>query len=686
MQIKHKLCWIVFLSLSFIFGFSCNHQNQNREAMDSTNYLTTLVDSSIKPGYDFNKFSTGNWLKRNPIPEDESSWGVFQVIPAEILGRIRKINEEAIQSNATAGSAIQKIGDFWLSGMDTFQVENLGISPLSEDLNHIDSIKDMSQFIKQIAYLHSIGVPILFDAGIYQDEKSSSHYKLHFSQGGIGLPSRDYYLENDTRTTNIREAYKVHLQNMFRLLGDSDAVAVTNSSIVMSIENALASASRKLADLRDPYKNYHKFSLKEIQNSYSTINWDLYFTSSGIQKVDSIIVGQPEFFKQLNSILKKESLSNWKIYLRWHLIHKYADYLNEAVASEHFRFYGKILNGKEKQKPRWKRVLQEQESYLGDALGQLYIKKYYSPELKARHEKLVEDIVYAYRDRIKNLEWMQDSTKQKALAKLNAITKKVGYPDKWKDYSSFNISKASYFNNVKQGNIWLREYAIAKLFKPVDKLEWEMTPQTYNAYYNPSNNEIVLPAAAFIVPGIPEDQVDDAILYAYAGGSTVGHELTHAFDDQGSQFDASGNLQDWWTETDKNQFKQRCSKIVTQFNNFVVLDSLYINGEATQGENIADLGGILVGLDAFKKTKQYQDQISIGGYTPLQRYFFGWSISWLGHMRDEMIALRVKIDVHAPPFLRINGPIVNVPEWYDAFQIQASDKMFVKEEDRVKIW
>ncbi len=684
MSFKNKICSLIGLAILVLS--SCKQKEQTTEVRDFTNYLNEFVDTSIQPGNDFNKYSTGTWLKNNPIPSDESMWGVFQIIPDEIQTRLRGINEEAIQKNPAMGTAAQKIADFWLSGLDTISIEKQGIDSLKVYLERIDHIKDINALIEETGKLHFISVPVLFSNYIAQDEKISSQYRLHLNQGGLGLPDRDYYFDNDERTRNIRNEYVLHLSKMFSFLGENESNLNQISASIMNIETALAGSSRKLADLRDPYKNYNKMAVNDLNKLIPVLKHEIYFPNSGIKQIDSLIVGQPEFFMKLNELLTKTSLADWKHYFKWHLLHAYADYLNAKIQNEHFHFYKTILAGAEKQKPRWKRILQSQENYLGDALGQLYVNKYYSTALKSRHEKLVDDIISAYQERIKKLEWMTDSTREKTLHKLNSILKKVGYPEKWKDYSNYTVQKTSYAMNVMHGNEWSSAYSISKLYRPVDKKEWDMTPQTYNAYYNPSNNEIVLPAAAFIVPGLPEDKVDDAILYSYAGGSTIGHELTHAFDDQGSQFDANGNLRDWWSKEDKEKFKARCKKIVDQFNTYTVLDSIHINGDATQGENIADLGGILVGLDAFKKTNQYKEGKRIGGYTPLQRYFFGWSLSWVGQMRDAVLALRVKTDVHSPTFLRINGPIVNVDDWYDAFQIKPEHKMYVKPDDRVRIW
>jgi putative endopeptidase len=411
-----------------------------------------------------------------------------------------------------------------------------------------------------------------------------------------------------------------------------------------------------------------------------------FFERVGTRQADSVIVGQPEFLQQVDKSLRSESIENWKTYLLWNLINTFADKLSHEFDQQNFRFFGTVMNGVEKQRPRWKRVLNAEEAAMGFMLGELYVKKYFSPAVRERYDKMVDYTLAAYKERIEKLDWMSDSTKQKAYTKLGTVVKKVGYPDKWRDYSALEIDRSSYVRNVIRANKWATDYYLARLGKPVDRTEWEMTPQTWNAYYNPSNNEIVLPAAAFIVPGMADSLVDDAIMYGYAAGSTIGHEITHGFDDQGSQFDAQGNLKEWWTAEDREKFRQRCQGIIDQFNNYVVLDSLHINGDATQGENIADLGGMLIGLDAFKKTDQYKEGKVIGGFTPVQRYFLGYALAWYGHFREATIAMRVKTDVHSPNFLRVNGPVVNADDWYTAFNIQPTDKMYVPDSMRVRIW
>ena len=410
------------------------------------------------------------------------------------------------------------------------------------------------------------------------------------------------------------------------------------------------------------------------------------FSTMNIKNVDSVIVGQPEFYTQVEHELKSTGIDDWKTYLRWNLVASFAPYLSKDFDLEQFHFNGVILSGVKTQRPRWKRVLDNQENYLGDALGQLYVQNYYSPATKERYVKLTENVMEAYKEHIEKLDWMSDSTKTKALAKLATVRKKVGYPDKWRDYSSMNISRSSYVENIIEGNKWYYNYYLDKLGKPVDREEWEMTPQTYNAYYNPSNNEIVLPAAAFIIPGFADSLVDDAVVYGYAGASTIGHEITHGFDDQGRQFDADGNLTDWWSKEDAEKFDQRAKMYIDQYDNYVVLDSMHVNGKASLGENIADLGGVAIAIDAFKKTDQYKKGEKINGLTPVQRYFMGYALGWLHQQRDESLANQIMTDVHAPPFLRVNGPMANIPEFYEAFGVKEGNGMWRADSQRVKIW
>jgi putative endopeptidase len=675
------------LALSLALGVSaCNSSQEKKTTATFADPLVANMDSTLNPGDDFFKYACGTWLKNNPIPSTEKSWGIWSLVQDETYDRMRRISEDAGKRHATDGTAEQKIGDFYFVGMDTLTIEKQGITPLQPELDRIGNIKSLNDLQEVLALYHTYGIGPLFGAYIYQDEKNSEKQMLHLYQSGLGLPDRDYYFNNDARTTNIRNEYIKHLAKMFTLMGDDSTLASKNANVVMSIEKNLAKSSRKLEALRDPYENYNKMAAANMKSLTSSINWPKLFTDMHMRDIDTVIVGQPEFFKEVDRSLKAISINDWKTYLRWNLIGTFSPYLSSTFDKANFEFNGKVLSGVKAQRPRWKRILDVQEGAMGDLLGQLYVKKYVSPAIKKRYQDLTNNIFGAYSERIKSLSWMSDSTKTKAIEKLNSVTTKVAYPDKWRDYSKLEIDRSSYVQNVIRANVWSYDYMVNKLGKPVDRTEWDMTPQTYNAYYNPSNNEIVLPAAIFIIPGLADTLADDAIIYGYAGASTIGHEITHGFDDQGRQFDDKGNLRNWWTSSDETEFANRAKLIIQQFNDFTVLDSMHVNGEATQGENIADLGGVVLGLEAFKKTEQYKSGKKINGLTPTQRYFLGYALSWLGHMRDETLAMRIMTDVHAPNFLRINGPVVNIDEFYEAFNIKPTDKIYRADSLRVKIW
>ncbi|WP_337042136.1 M13 family metallopeptidase [Emticicia sp. 17c] len=648
--------------------------------------LAEVVDTTVSPKDDFFKYAVGTWLKNNPIPASESAWGIGSLVQDETYKRLRTISEESAKGSTSAGSSEQKIGDFWFTGMDSVSIEKQGINPIKADLDRIAAIKDINGVLNEVALQHTYGIGTLFGAYIFQDEKNSEEQALHLYQGGLGLPDRDYYFNTDTRTANIRKEYKAHLQRMFKLLGNDEATATQNAEKVYALEEKLAKNSRKIEALRDPYKNYNKMDLAALEKLAPSMKFKDLFTAMQTPQVKSAIVGQPEFYTAVENLLKTTPIDTWKAYLNWHFVSSFASELSSPFAKEDFYFYRTVLRGVKEMKPRWKRVLDSEEQLLGDALGQLFIKNYYSEKTKKRYEELVKNIFSVYKDRIEKSDWMSDSTKKKALLKLSTVMAKVSYPDKWKDFSSLDIKRDSYVQNIIRANKWWYTYTTNKIGKPVDKTEWDMTPQTYNAYYNPSNNEIVLPAAIFFIAGFADEQLDDAIIYAYAGGSTIGHEITHGFDDQGRQFDEKGNLKDWWTKKDAEEYTKRAKGIIEQFDNYVVLDSMHVRGEATQGENIADLGGVVLGLEAFKKTEQYKSGKKISGFTPLQRYFLGYALAWMGHTRDEALANRIMTDVHAPGFLRVNGPVVNIDEFYEAFNIKPGDKMYRAPEKRVKIW
>jgi putative endopeptidase len=649
-------------------------------------YLDQFVDRAADPRNDFWQYSVGAWLKAHPIPASERSWGIAHVIQEDTYQRLRGVSEEAAAGAAARGTSAQKIGDFWYAAMDTATIARQGFAPLDSEFARVAAVRSVGDLTNAVARLQYIGVGALYGLYIFQDERNSDRYAVHLYQGGLGLPDRDYYTDTDDRARTLRREYVAHVGRMFRLLGDDSARAARNAAAVLAIETELAGASRKLAALRDPVKNYNARSVAGLRALTPSIAWREHLARGKITGVDSVIVGQPEFFRQLERSLHAHPVDQWKTYLRWHLANAYASEAGGQFDAEHFHFFGTVLNGTPEQRPRWKRVLDEEEAYLGDALGQLYVARYFSPRTKQRYEKLTEDVFAAFRERIGGLDWMSDATKARALKKLAAVTRKVGYPERWKDYAAYDVDRASFLGNAVRGNAWRSADLIAKLHKPVDRAEWTMTPQTYNAYYNPSNNEIVLPAAIFILPGIADSLVDDAVVYAYAGGTTIGHEITHGFDDQGRQFDEKGNLAEWWTPADAREFKRRAAGIVRQYDEYVAVGDLHVNGEATQGENIADLGGITLGWEAFKKTEQYRRGEPLGGFTPAQRYFLGWALGWMNQIRPENLAVRVKTDVHAPSPFRVIGPVSNMEPFYEAFGVRPGDRMYRPDSVRVRIW
>jgi putative endopeptidase len=671
-----KITLSVFLLSGFIFG----QDNQKGD------FLTAAIDSSVNPGVDFFTYATGTWMKENPIPPTERAWGIGNLVQEETYTRLRKILEEAEATESPEGTNEQKLGDFYFTGMDSDGIERQGISPLQPEMNKINSISNKKELYEAVAYLQREGVDVMFTPYVDQDQMKSDAYALYLWQGGLGLPNRDYYFRNDSRTEKIRNEYKKHIAKMFELLGKNSTAAMADAQAVYGMELFLADSSRKLEDLRDPYANYNKMAVSNVQQLSPAIEWKNLLIAEGALNVDSVVVGQPEFYKQVSAAVDSFSLADWKIYLTWHLLNSFADRLSSPFNAENFHFKGTIMSGVKEQRPRWKRVQDATEGAMGELLGQVYVQKYYSPETKQRYVNLVNNMVAAFAERIKKLDWMSDSTKQKALYKLSKMMKKVGYPDKWKDFSKLSVDRSSYVRNSIHANEFWFDRDINKLGKPVDRTEWDMTPQTYNAYYNPSNNEIVLPAAIFIIPGVPDSLVDDAVVYSYAGASTIGHEMTHGFDDQGRLYDAEGNLSNWWTKEDEEKFDAKTKLMVEQFDNYVVLDSMHINGKATLGENIADLGGLVIGYDAFMKTDQYKEGKSINGLTPSQRFWLGFAYSWLGHARTEAIAQQVMTDVHSPNFLRVNGPLSDIAAFYEAFGIHEGEPMWRPPEKRVKIW
>lgn len=642
--------------------------------------LQSHLNSKVSPSEDFFEYANGGWIQKNPIPADQSGWGIDRVIIDETQKRLKQLSETAASSSQN-GNIEQKIGDFWASAMDEAKIEKQGLGPIAPLLAKIDSIQSIPSLVSVVIELKKIGSMPLFSDFVTQDDKQSDLMAYKLWQGGLGLPEREYYFKDDSATIEIRKKYVDFMNQLLTHLGEKNP----DSRDLLAMETELAQISRKLEDLRDPYANYHKMKISDLSEFGQAISWPDYLRAMGVHSVDSVIVGQPEFFKGLDQILRSHPLSLWKKYLKVRLALSVSEALPDVFDQLEFDFK-KLFSGAKERKPRWKRVIESEEQILGEALGQLYVKRYFTEAAKLRYSKMVEDIRDALKQRIQGLSWMGAATKEKAFQKLAKITKKVGYPDRWKDFSKMKMGRESAFQNLIEGRKWWREHELAKLGKPVDRTEWDMTPQTYNAYYNASNNEIVLPAAIFAVPGVKDEDLDDALVYGYVGASTIGHEITHGFDDEGRQFDAAGNLAPWWTKEDEDKFKERARGMVEQFNAIEPFPGYRLNGKATLGENIADLGGMLLGLEAFKKTKQYQEGKKIAGLLPMQRYFLGYALGWLGHRREEALRNQILTDVHAPAKWRVNAPVQNVEEFYSTFNVKPGSRMHRPDQDRVRIW
>jgi putative endopeptidase len=671
------------LALALILGvYSCNNKEDKNTKPD---VVAVNIDTTTSPSTDFFQFANGGWIKNNPIPGEQSSWGIGNLVIEENNKRLREICEKAASSNAKQGSNDQKIGDFWTTAMDSAKIEKEGLAPLKMYLDKINGVTDVNSLVTTVAECKKVGSSTLFSDYVGQDAKNSEVMAYQLYQGGLGLPEREYYFKTDSSTINIRNQYLNYISTILTMSGDDTTSANNAAKSILALETKLATASRKIEDLRDPYKNYNKMAVSDLSKMSSNLNWSAYMTTIGVTTKDSVIVGQPEFFKALNELLKSVPINDWKAYVKFNFISDMAGVLPDAYGKASFDF-NKLFSGAKERKPSWKRSINMIEGAMGEMLGQLYVKEFFNETAKKRYTVMVDAIKDALKDRIGQLSWMSDSTKQKAYTKLAAIKSKVGYPDKWKDFSSMEIGKESLAKNYMNSRLWWHNYEYNKLGKPVDRNEWDMYPQTYNAYYNPSNNEIVLPGGIFTIPGYRDEEVDDAVVYGYGGASTIGHEITHGFDDEGRQFDEKGNLVSWWTKSDEETFTKRAEVMIKQFDEFEPVKGYHINGKATLGENIADLGGILLGIEAFKKTAQFKENKMIAGYTPMQRYFLGYSLGWLGHTREEQEKNRLMTDVHSPAKYRVNGPFVDVDEFYSTFNIKPGSPMYRADSLRVKIW
>ena len=644
------------------------------------------MDTTVKAGDDFYKFANGNWLKNNPVPAEYSRYGAFEVLEEENYTQLKTILADAsADKKAVAGSVNQKIRDFYNSGMDTVKIEKDGIGPLKAELDMINAFSTSADVQKMLIQQHASGNYPLFYLYSAPDDKNSNQVIANTYQAGLGLPDMDYYLSDETRSKEIRASYLKHMAKMFVLAGSTPEQAAKDADIVMKIETNLAKISSTRLELRDPKANYNKTDLAGLQKMAPGIDWKAYFDGIKLTATSEINVGQPKFITGMAAMINTVPVADWKIYFRWDLINSAASSLSADFDKEHFAFYGTVLTGAKEQRPRWKRMIDQTSSSLGEAVGQLYVQKFFPPDAKKRMIELVSNLKISLGERIAGLAWMTDVTKKEAEAKLAKINVKIGYPDKWIDYSSLTIGTDSYYSNKKNSRQFETNRSIAKIGKPVDRSEWGMTPQTINAYYSPNMNEIVFPAA-ILQPPFFFMNADDAVNYG-AIGMVISHEMTHGFDDQGRQYDKDGNLHDWWIAQDSKNFEAKTKVLVEQYDNYKMLDDLHVDGKLTLGENIADLGGMNVAYNGLQKALKGKNMdAKIDGFTTDQRFFLSYAQVWRANTRDEETMRRLKEDVHSPAETRVNAIVYNIPAFYTAFNIKPEDKRYIAPENRADIW
>jgi putative endopeptidase len=668
------------LPLFFVSLFSFAQHSASEPVLD-----VSAMDNTADPCVDFYAYSCGGWMKNNPIPPDQASWGTYSKLEDENRAQLRTILEEAAKTTSSPNST-QKIGDYYASCVDEPAIEKLSARPLQPELDriaHLKSKQDFAGYISTTQYPPSLyGGGVLFTFRSDQDFGDSTQVIAELDQGGLGLPDRDYYTKEDPKSEELRNAYVAHVAKMFELIGDAPAQAASEAATVLRIETSLAKGQMTRVERRDPPKLYHKMTAEELQKLAPEFGWNAYFTKTGVERLASLNVVSPDYFRTLNEEIVKESLADWKIYLRWHAVHQASDDLSSAFVNERFNFYGKTLRGQQALPPRWKRCTNDVDDLLGEALGQAYVAKYFSPDAKHAALIMVQEIEAAMQSEIQTLPWMGAATKEQALAKLHGISNKIGYPDQWRDYSALEIVRGDHIGNSQRA-FWFEFHRwLAKIGKPVDRNEWGMTPPTVNAYYDDQKNDINFPAGV-LQPPLFSALSDAAPNYGDTGG-TMGHELTHAFDDEGSQFDATGNLRNWWTDADRKEFEKRAQCVVDQYSGYTIIDDIKINGKLTNGEDLADLGGTLLAYLAWKKDTAGQKLEPIDSLAPEQRFFVAYGQSWCENERDENKRLRATVDPHSPAKYRANGVVANMPEYREAFHCKTGQPMV--RENSCRVW
>jgi putative endopeptidase len=673
---------LIPLVAAVAFGFAAFGQQTASRGFDPANMCTTCIACE-----DFYQYANGGWIAKNEIPAAFSSWGITSPLREKNIATLHQILEDAAKNTSAAkGSNEQKIGAFYASCMDEPKIETLGAAPLAPEIAAINKMKSTSDLPALLAHLHQIGVPALFGFGSVQDLKKSDSVIAVTRQGGLALPDRDFYLKDDAKSKSTRDAYVQHVTNMFKLLGDDADKSAAEAQTVMKIETQLAQVSLDRVSRRDASKQYHKMSPADLKNVMANFDWATYIKKIGAPKFSEINVAHPDFFKGLDQMLTSVPVEDWKTYLRWHLVHDAADALSSAFVNENFNFYGKTLNGTKELQPRWRRCVVATDQSLGEALGEVYVKKAFPPEAKARMRDLVNNLIVALREDIPTLDWMSEPTRQAAIAKLNAFAIKIGYPDKWRDYSSLKIERDSFTDNLLRSSAFERQRNLAKIGRPVDRTEWAMTPPTVNAYNNSLMNEIVFPAG-ILQPPYFDLSADDALNYG-AIGAVIGHEMSHGFDDQGRKFDLHGNLTDWWTEADAKNYTDRANCVEQQFSSFRVEEvGLNQNGKLVLGESIGDLGGLKIAWLAFQKSLQGKPRpADIDGFTPEQRFFLGWAQVWGRKQTPESMRQQILTDPHPLGRFRTNGPLSNMPQFAEAFNCKLGDAMVRPPDHRCQVW
>jgi len=669
-----KFLLILLLFLTFTFAGS---DTLLKSGIDPDN-----MDNSMRPQDNFYYYANGNWLKKTEIPADKSNYGTFTMLFDENQKRLRDIIENCANGQNDIGSEQQKIGDFYLSYMDTVGIEKSGPSPLKSEIQKINSVKSRDDLLKLIPYLSKIGVGSPIGAYVAQDNKDATRYIIYFTQSGIGLPDRDYYFKEEERFQNIRDKYLKYMDKIFTLAKETNSAE--KAKRIFDMETDIAKRHWTRVENRDRNKTYNKYTVKELNGLMPEFDWPIFLSESGVSNISEVIVRQPSFFEALDSIMQKYSIEDWKTYYKLKLLSGFSASLNKDFVDANFNFYRKTLSGIPQQRPRWKRAVSAVNGVMGEMVGKVYVAKYFKPEAKTRMVQLVSNLKTAFRERLNALQWMGPETKKKALEKLEKFNTKIGYPDKWKDYSALEIKKGELVQNYIRSSLFEYQRDINKLGKPIDRTEWFIPPQTVNAFYSPSMNEIVFPAA-ILQPPFFSVEADDAVNYG-AIGAVIGHEMSHGFDDQGSKSDGDGNLVDWWTEKDQDEFKKRGQVLVEQFSKFEPLDSVFVNGELTLGENIGDLGGMAISFQAYQNSLKGKEAPVIDGWTGSQRFYFGWAQVWRRKYRDAELERRIMTDPHSPSEYRVNGILSDLPEFYEAFDIKPGDPMYRSEEIRAKIW